>query len=132
MSYPRFESPTPDPQAVALAQARRAMRREDQRAWADLLCIWRFCDRTACRRARGCRGQSLVCFPRYAPLLPDNLKTWVKTLGEAQAQGFSFDQAMLRIGKLPLSEALSDWHLAVAASLCAPPRDKRDASATQL
>ncbi len=122
-------APNPaDPGRPVQTSARSA----DLRRWADFLCIWRFCDRTACRRARCCRGQALACFPRYAPLLPDSLKTWVKMLGEAQTQQLSYEQALARIEQTEVSEALDDWHLAVGASLYPVPRKQPENAAAPL
>jgi hypothetical protein len=50
-----------------------------------------YCDRTAGdwatppAVARADAGAKRASFPRYAPLLPDGVKTWVKMFGEAQA-----------------------------------------------
>jgi hypothetical protein len=121
----------PNP-ADAATPMQPAARSADLRAWADFLCIWRFCDRTACRRSRRCRGQACACFPRYSPLLPDSVKTWLKLLGDAQAQRLTYEQALARIENTPESAAIGDRHLAVGASLFAAPRVRRENAATRL
>jgi hypothetical protein len=58
------------------------------------------CDRTAGDWAtppavtRADAGAKRASFPRYAPLLPDGVKTWVKMFGEAQAQAHRSSSSM--------------------------------------
>jgi hypothetical protein len=41
-----------------------------RRYTAELIGTWRLCDRTACRRARHCRGEAAHCLRETAPLFP--------------------------------------------------------------
>jgi hypothetical protein len=60
------------------------------------------------------------------------VKTWVKMLGDAQAQRLSYEQALARIDKTAVSEAIGDWHLAVGTSLYAAPHTRRENAAAPL
>lgn len=97
-----------------------AARAKAQRGWGNILGLWRLCGDAACRRARACRGDALVCFPRNINLLPQGVREWFTALGEAQADGLTFDEAMRSLEDTPESEAFEDWSAAVAASLKHP------------
>jgi hypothetical protein len=88
-----------------------------QRAWVDALCLWRLCDGLACRRARKCTGNPHACFPRYAPLLPDDVQDCYNSLCQSREDGLSFEDAMSEVEEAGLDRALEDWRTAVQASL---------------
>ncbi|MDO9414376.1 MAG: hypothetical protein Q7T81_17535 [Pseudolabrys sp.] len=41
-----------------------------RRVTAELIGTWQLCDRSACRRARHCRGEPMHCLRHTAPLFP--------------------------------------------------------------
>ena len=93
---------------------------EALRGWGNHLCIWRLCDRRACRRARACRGNSQICFPRYCPLLPSGVQAYFAMLQMSRNDNQTFDEAMRQIRHTWIEQAFCDWHAAVEASLHAP------------
>jgi hypothetical protein len=42
--------------------------------------LWRLCDKTACRRARGCRGEPRACLDRHLPSVPQDVRSNVHTM----------------------------------------------------
>ena len=87
------------------------------RDWGNLLCLWRLCAKPACRRARGCRGESRRCFPLNFHLLPYGVQAWFEWVGEQQQAGVPFDGAMEELDATDLGDALRDWCAAVSKSL---------------
>jgi hypothetical protein len=101
---------------------------ERLRAWVNLLCFWRLCDRRTCRRAYKCSGNPHFCFPRYTPLLPEGVQDFYASLRQSRADGQSFEKAMSLIDEAGLDHVLDDWHATVEASL-RPSRDGPQADA---
>jgi len=58
---------------------------------ADLMNLWGLCAKSACRRARACRGEPRDCLRRYAPLVPEEAREGVKALLEGQINALDFD-----------------------------------------
>jgi hypothetical protein len=58
------------------------------RVWGNALSLWRLCGNAACRRARACRGNVRLCFPRNFPLLPEGVRDWFEALAEARARAY--------------------------------------------
>src|SRR5688572_1998426 len=80
------------------------------RPFADLLCLWRLCAKPACSRARSCRGDARVCFPRLGVLLPEGVQDWYDGVREAQAQGKPFNDAMAELDMTDAGHALREWY----------------------
>ena len=55
----------------------------------NILSFWRVCQERSCRRARGCAGDSRACFERWWPIVPEELKIWLRTAMTSQAKGLS-------------------------------------------
>lgn len=53
--------------------ARRPAVTEVRRHGANTIQAWRFCARSACRRARCCRGEPTHCLRLAVPLLPPDM-----------------------------------------------------------
>jgi hypothetical protein len=87
------------------------------RGWGDILCLWRLCPRTACARARACKGNVRDCFPRHFKLLPQGVQEWFAGLGHAQNEGASFDEAMEWLDAEGPGQALRAWYEAVEQSM---------------
>lgn len=84
------------------------------RGLSDMLCLHGLCERRACRRAQGCRGEPRLCLARYAPLVPDDARAGAKEMIEGRRLGLSFEDLMDGAREEVLS--LSAWAMAVAAS----------------
>ena len=95
--------------AKRLTEDEQKMERSERR-WGDTLSIWALCAKAPCRRAQACRGaDARVCFGRYCHMLPEGVRDWFLTLGEAQAAGVPFDEAREELERLGLNDALADW-----------------------
>ena len=81
---------------------------KDWRALSDLLSIWALCGRSACRKARACRGDSRDCIARCAPLVPEDVRVWVAALMEYKRDGLRFDDARAALPP-ELEEAWAAW-----------------------
>jgi hypothetical protein len=81
------------------------------RTVGEVLCIWRLCGRTSCRRARACRGLPRECLPRYAPLVPMGARNFVVGILNAREFGYSPEEAVANHAEE--SEALAAWIAAV-------------------
>ncbi len=85
---------------------------KDWRALSDLLSIWALCGRSACRKARACRGDSRKCIPRCGPLVPEDVRVWMAALMEYKRDGLRFDDARAALPP-ELEEAWAAWDEAV-------------------
>ncbi len=72
------------------------------------------CGRSACRRARTCRGEPRDCLGRYAPLVPADARDGAKAIIDGRARGWSFEELLDEAGDEVM--ALAAWAEAVAAS----------------
>jgi hypothetical protein len=72
----RAKRPTPGEEAAQREAAFAAIRR----LYAELLPLWRFCERGYCRRHKRCSGNVEPCLQRAWTLIPEKLQD------EAQAQ----------------------------------------------
>ncbi len=67
----KISPPEPAPNRPSIVEVRRH--------GADMIQTWRYCDKTACRRARFCRGDAVYCLRATVPKLPpDILAEFVK------------------------------------------------------
>jgi hypothetical protein len=98
--------PQPAPASAAYEQSLRTV--------GEVLCIWRLCGRTSCRRARACRGMPRECLPRYAPLVPMGARDFVIGVLNAREFGYSPEEAVANLADE--SEALAAWLAAVNGS----------------
>jgi len=87
-------------------------RTEALRGWGDILLIWTLCERRRCAHARACRGDARICVPRYFPHLPEGVQAWFAGLGQAQAEGDTFDEALEWVDSIGAAEAFQEWHAA--------------------
>jgi hypothetical protein len=92
------------------------------RGWGDVLRVWRLCPRTACMRARACRGDARDCLPRHFTLLPHGVQEWFAGINAAQREGAPFDEAIEWLDSEGLGEALGAWCAAVEQSLPGRPK----------
>jgi len=58
---------------------------------ANLLGLWRLCDKPACRRAQRCKCAPHLCLARHAPLLPEDVRAGASRLLAGKARGLSYD-----------------------------------------
>ena len=79
------------------------------RGWADILGIWRLCNKPACQRAQGCRGPIRACFKAYYPLLPESMQLWFEMIADAQDEGLSWDEALDGMKGTLAEDALQRW-----------------------
>ena len=85
--------------------------------WSDLLLLWRLCDKSACSRARACKGDERRCLPHYFSLLPEGVQDWYGCLARCKKDGVPFDDAIAELEANGCTKALHDWHVAVWNSL---------------
>jgi hypothetical protein len=81
---------------------------------AELYCLWRLCPRTACRRAKACRGDACACQTGLALVPPDALD-FLAALEQARDDRLSYDE-MIEVCAEEL-EALERWRDQVARSI---------------
>ena len=96
---------------------------ESMRGWGDALSLWRLCANATCRRARCCRGNARVCFPRNFRLLPEGVRAWFGGIGEAQEEELTWEEAMAWLDTTPAGEAYHEWNESVRTSLGEAPAD---------
>lgn len=91
--------------STALAQAR----------WiADLHCLWRYCEKRGCQRARACRGAPDHCL-HFLPLVPMEAREFILQWDDALAEGLSFEQMMEE--RAQEWQTLMRWREMVAGTL---------------
>lgn len=87
----------------------------DAARWlAELYCLWRFCGKHACLRARACRGDTRACM-KNLPLVPAEALDFVAGYDDGQAEGLSFDE-MMEANEDAWS-AVEDWRARVMATV---------------
>ncbi len=59
----------------------------------DALSFWMICQEKACKRARACRGDTYACARRHQPLVPQEIKVWLKKAIELRLDGLSPEEA---------------------------------------
>jgi hypothetical protein len=77
--------------ATSMAASRREETRE-LRKLSKLVGIWGLCQSGAGRRARACHGEPRDCLPRYAPLVPEDVRDSAEAIVEAWSRGLSFEE----------------------------------------
>lgn len=60
---------------------------------SDLHCLWRYCERRACQRARACKHNPGHCL-HFMPLVPYEAREFILAWDDAHARGLSFEQMM--------------------------------------
>lgn len=66
----------------------------EQACWvSDLHCLWRFCDKRKCQRARACDGDPRHCL-HFLPLVPYEAREFMMGWDKAQTAGLSYEQMM--------------------------------------
>lgn len=63
------------------------------RSACDLHCLWRFCDRRRCQRARACCSDPRYCF-HFFPLVPFEAREFFLGWDDARANGLTYEQMM--------------------------------------
>jgi hypothetical protein len=84
------------------------------RVTSKLLCLWAFCGRPACRRAKGCKGNAGDCVTRYSPLVPEDARYGVLAIACAADDGISDEE--MRAGAGAELAALEAWITQVHAA----------------
>lgn len=66
----------------------------DYTRWiCDLYCLWRYCEKRGCQRARACCGDPRYCF-HFLPLVPGEARAFIVGWDEAKADGLTYEQMM--------------------------------------
>jgi hypothetical protein len=73
---------------------------------ADLICIPRLCERTACRKAQRCHGAARACLARSAQRVPDSLRRAIEALTERLERG---DRLELAVALMPFESKMTLW-----------------------
>jgi hypothetical protein len=81
---------------------------------SELYCLWRLCPRTACRRAKACRGDGCACQTGLA-LVPPDARDFLAALEQARDDRLSYDE-MIEVCAEEL-EALERWRDQVERSI---------------
>ncbi len=63
------------------------------RQFSNLHCLWRYCERRGCQRARACRDTPKHCL-HFMPLVPIEAREFFLAWDDAKAQGLGFDEMM--------------------------------------
>jgi len=82
------------------------------RALSNMLDLWALCERSACRRAQACRGDSRECIPRCGPFVPEDASTWAVKVFTCKSKGPLFDDAGPSL-VVELTDAWVAWDMAV-------------------
>jgi hypothetical protein len=61
------------------------------RSMTHSLRLWALCRRAACYRMQRCSGDPRLCLPRYARLVPQEARDWVKAMFEGDEMEWDFD-----------------------------------------
>jgi len=62
------------------------------RITSNLLCLWAFCGKPACRRAQACKRDANDCLARYSPLVPEEARCGALAVACAGRYGISDDE----------------------------------------
>lgn len=81
---------------------------------AELYCLWRLCPRTACRRARRCRGDGCPCQTGLA-LVPGEALDFMAAFEQARDDDLTYEE-MIDVCSEELA-ALEHWRDQVERSL---------------
>ena len=85
-----------------------------QRYASDLLCLWAFCGKPACRRARACKGNPRSCVTRFGPLAPEEARFGALALVQGAFDGVEREE--VRQYESAAIAALEEWSARVAAA----------------
>jgi hypothetical protein len=58
---------------------------------ADMLALWAYCGKAACRRTERCRGEPRACLDRLMPLIPEEVREGVKVMLAGKKNNLDFD-----------------------------------------
>ncbi len=103
---------TNDSASPALSRRREI---EGLRRASDLLCLWRVCGNTVCRRARSCRGRAQLCAKRNAGAVPRPAREFFFSFLAAHYAGASFEDFRDEMEGRDETEAFFAWRSACAA-----------------
>lgn len=98
--------------------------RSPARGFSDLHCLWRFCGRRACTRARACRSEPAHCLP-FLMLVPIEARAFLNHWDDALREGLTFEEMMDEHAEE--WQALMQWRDLVRAA-SQPRRRERAAS----
>jgi hypothetical protein len=88
---------------------------EDLRRASDLLCLWRVCGNTVCRRARSCRGRAHLCVKRNRGAVPPHVRDFFLSFFAAKSVGVTFEDFRDEMEGRDETEAFFAWRKACAA-----------------
>ena len=74
---------------------------------SDMMQLSTLCRRAGCYRAKACRGEPRACLARYAPLVPDEARDWVKAMLDGMQDRLDFDEVLA--AHADEFEAYADW-----------------------
>ncbi len=80
---------------------------------SDLYCLWRLCPRTACRRAKACRGDTRTCHTGFA-LVPPEARDFIAGFEDARDDNLTYDEMIVEYAEE--LEALELWRAQVERS----------------
>jgi hypothetical protein len=87
---------------------------------AELYCLWRLCPRTACQRAKACRGDACTCQTGLA-LVPSDALDFMAAFEQARDDRLSFEE-MIDVCAEEIA-ALERWRAQVARSMASSRAD---------
>jgi hypothetical protein len=71
----------------------KCIRKAVDRWRSGMLCLWKLCPKTACRRAKVCSVDPDFCIERFECLVSEDVRAAIETLLHAKLFGHSFDDA---------------------------------------
>jgi hypothetical protein len=95
-----------------------ALRRRETcglRRASDLLCLWRVCGNTVCRRARSCRGRAQLCAKRNRGAVPPPVRDFFLSFLAAHYAGVDFEEFRAEMEGRDETEAFFAWRAACLA-----------------
>jgi hypothetical protein len=108
------------------AYQEKSTRRSDRRRarMCDALKFWGVCATPLCRRRHACSGDPEACFETKWPIVPDEVKEWLRAARALRASGLSPQQAMQQahaeVARVKEAEAAAQRALERAAAAPKP------------
>jgi hypothetical protein len=99
------DTPTPPRTPTAKSPAR---------GFSDLHCLWRFCGRRRCLRARACRSDPSHCL-YFMRLVPVEAREFIQHWDDALREGLTFEEMMEEHAEQ--WQMLTQWQALVASTL---------------
>ena len=100
-----------NPDTTSLTPSERREETEMFRYIATCMHLFGLCRHTNCFRTRACKHNPRECVARYAPLVPDDARAFMRAMLDGRNKGLDFDA--MKEGHEDELEELEYWHALV-------------------